>query len=670
MRILLLFGLIVLSGITAAGQRTTATKIVSDLNLRLNLSSGLFEDVYSKAADYNSINYLMFANSSGSEDVTANLKNFSTQKINTLEFDNISDEDFRNLLDKFYFTKTVNTLIIRNSSIASLPLDFIYRMKIKSLTVENCPSINPVSIATLLYNTGELRRISLRNCKIYSISPSERFYTEYDNGPLNKSQLQTLDLRDNKISEAGFYLAAFESLDSVFLSGNNIPDDSTDLKYLANTKIKYVEADPVSEEVKLMLKKAGKHIDWDFRANVAKPVEDSPANAYGSFSTNSTSFKILSTAYLHYEELFSSPQSNISYDTLSREQIFWDTVNKYGRSYAVLNSINSFKLFKQRTMKRNHITFTFNKIKKTGWFSTELYTRPMFYSKHPEMNVFRKYRWIVFDEMNPREFRKYTSEIYTDLRLKFVPGLNYYEIYLKRADGGINVLKAYPVRGKKAKRMKVEPSRYTGDYSRYMAILSRLSRSHDRTIYRNKQLARTSAERMRRNAWNVLRTYMSAEERKMSEEEWMKYYFKVLKYEDAALSGVYPSETFLLRKFEKAGFTNNYISDTSLTKTVFGYFTDEKGFNIPASSYIIIDKTSMTYTRKYVGSVLFPAVINLPVQADVNIMVFLIDGSVGLVLPDEIKKALSSDPDNVRLRCKIIERELVTIGQIFNEFAL
>lgn len=622
--------------------------------IQLDLSSSFFINSFYKATEYFSINHLVFKESPENSIQASELRNFYANTINKIEFQNISDEDFIKILRTLPNTKRISSLIIRDCKITNLPLEFIINANVKELIVENCRTLSPASINRVFSVKSPLLKIGLVNCGLYNLE-----YIHPD------SKLMVVDLRNNKISSAGSQLSKIQTIDSIFLTGNHIPNSDEDLLNFKNSKIKYIETDSISISTHNKLRKMNEDIKWKFVGNSIQnkiPVN----NIFGQFKINNSDYRVYSPAYLQYNRIFNNTLLTFNYDTIKNEERFWDTTSINSAYRQRLRITGNFKLYKTKTFLRRHITFQFYK---DNLFSS---TRSAFMRLHPEVLTYKKYYWVTEKAMTSREFKNHAKTTYVDLRLKYNSEGKYYTLYLKKDNGKIDELRVFPVKGKpKAKNeIDIDSKDYTTDYAKYLYVLAKINRKDNKIIDKNKRKIRVSIAQMRRNSWNELREFMSPEEREMSEEEWLNYYWDILKYEEQALDYSYPEFIFLARKFAKIGLTQTYQNtDTIGLKQIYVYFTDDNDNNIPVQTIYIIDKSELTYRILNYNATIDPIIINLNENRNYSFIIFLPDNSVGMVKPDQIASAFN-DSKRTKLKSQVVESSLITIGQILYTFEL
>jgi hypothetical protein len=644
--------------------------------IQIDINSSYFNDLIGEVAKQRTISHIKFFCSSNDKSVLGAMPYMDAEYIDVLEFENVDDEILNNILLRFRAIKKVQTIKIDKSKINALPIGYIYNMNPDNLIVKDCKALKPESLQAIIFKSATLRKICFNNCNLYSLTANlnsssntfiqTRGVSNKDNQKNNN--LRVLDLRNNRLSEVGDYLSQFKYLDSIYLSGNFIPNQYADLMKFKNSNIRFIETDSIDENANKQIRSGLKKIDLVFTQQQAQ-IDSQAKTVFGKFSSNKTKYKVYSSAYIEYDRLFGNSLLTYNFDTASLDEVFWDTTDQFRRYTDDPPLWNSFRLFKERALIKKHITFVF--FKKSSILSNNRnYTRNSFYKEHSEMNVYRKYKWIIEQPMTYREFRTLSKTNFIDLRVKY-DGLNkHFTLYLKKTDGKIMQLNVMLAKGKNKNNVSFNSDKYADDYARYLSALSKKKKKHNRNIAKNKRKVQASVRRNKRNAWSVLRSYMSDVERSMTEEEWMEYYFNLVKYEEEALLSSYPEQVLLERKFTKMGFKKiNTLLDTAETQMIFGYFTDQSNTNLPVKKIIIIDKSLLTYQVIKIESLINPIALLLPKSSNLNILIFLADQSVGMVSGTEIDDAFEK-PTEVRLKASVVEPELITISQILKNFNL
>ena len=632
-----------------------SANVLQNRKIVLDINSPFFKQEFNEIAKKKFIYKLRIINS-GSEKNLDSLLPFSVSAIRELEFVNLSGKEFYYLINKLSGCNRISSFSLKNVKLPDLPISFINEKNVSILLIDDCKSINPQSFHILLTGCIKAEKLRIRNCALYSLPDS-----------ICLPNVRVIDFRDNKLANAGKQLYKLYSLDSVYLSGNFIPDPVNDFGFFEKSNVMFIETDSITPAVNRKIKEKTVNKTILFH-KVEEPAQTESNTFYGQFKTGNSSFVIYSDAYLQYEKLFSNPLSGIYIDTLSLEELFWDTTGNSAPHYLI-----AFRIFKEKNVIKKHINFGFNKhygffknIKRKG-----KYRKSNFYRQHPEMNIYKKYTWVIKNEITPADFRSFSKTDFVDLRLKYNDTGKYFTLFLKKSDGKIVQTDVYPVNnGNKRKNINIR-KKYPSEYARYLSALAGIARRFDNDLYKNKQKIYSALIRNKTNAWNTLRTYMSLQERVMTETEWLKYYTNVLRYEDEALKSSYPGDMLLKRQLQKLGFKDIYDKevDSADINIVNVFFTDYKGVNIPVNKIVLINKTNFTYKYISLKPSINPVNLNIPVNDDIAVLVFLPDNSVGIINRESVIDFISNDSDN-GMRASVINHGLITIGQILNELQL
>lgn len=227
--------------------------------------------------------------------------------------------------------------------------------------------------------------------------------------------------------------------------------------------------------------------------------------------------EILSDAYLYYPDFF-----DIEYnmDTLTFEERYQNF------DYARTNKIDWETIKKEKNIepqiKLNLLTTNDNKI----WLSLK-YSKEHF----PELEVYDGMCWIYNSIIDKKDFKnKYIkNKVYTDIRLFYDEENNVFTIELKTPDGFIELSAIANFLGGNLDP-KVAKEACSLRYPDYKIRLENEAEDLNYSIKKNKSRSARMYQREIDKAWRNLRRKMSEEENKMSNEEWLNYYKKLMHY--------------------------------------------------------------------------------------------------------------------------------------------
>jgi hypothetical protein len=622
----------------------------SDLpkSIVIDFNNDYAQITYNQASKALFLSEIAFIGSSESKNNFAGMPQMSANEIGALEIESFSENDILAIQKTFLNTGTINRLIIKNSQIQSIPIDFIIDHNVKEFYIENCRTIDPNSLNQLLARENNLFKLTVSDCGIYKL-----------NIETTSNNIRILDLSNNKLASVASFLSYFPKLDSLFIDGNNIPDTEYELENCAKSNLKYIRADSVSPAFKSYIKQINNLISWDFG-----PMSESVKkrlNHYGDFSIGNQDYQVFSPAYLQYNQIFSNRLLRVDFDTLFVEEKFWDTITTLSRVSTFNQSV--FRLFRHKGLLRGHITFNFYPRRNN---KSRIYSSNKFFKNHEELSIFRDYRWVTSGAIKSKEFAPLTKINYIEIRLKYNPSTKTYTIYLKESTGKITTIEALPIKRKMGKSSEIASNDLESDYAKYLSVLARKTRKADKETIKTKRQIRNSLAQLERNSWQLLRSTMSPEERLMTEEAWMNYYVKILSNEAKALESCFPSDIYWIRSLNLLGYSMlSNVNDTNDTEIKNVVFADENGSNIPVKEIYVLNHKSQTY-RNYRFTTTIQAIsLGLKKDEDISMIVILPDNSYGLIARNEVSFGKNATK-NFKLKAQITKYDLITIGQIID----
>ncbi len=614
----------------------------------IDFSNDYAQITYNQASQAQFLSEITFIGKSTNNSNFTGFPQMSANNIVTLEIQFFTEDDFLALQNRLRKTNHISRLIIKNSRIKSIPVEFITDHDINDFHIENCRSIDPISLNQLLNQENNLLKLTVKNCGIYKISSE-----------VTSNKIRVLNLSNNKLASVTSFLPLFPRLDSLFIEGNNLPDLEFELESCANSKLKYIRTDSVSPALEKSLREINNQLSWDF-GPMAESVKKR-LNHYGNFSIGNKNYQVLSSAYLNYNAIFNNRLLRINFDTLFADEKFWDTISTVYR-LSPDNAIN-YRLFRHKGFQRGHITFNYYPKRNR---SSKRYSSPKFFKNHPEATIYRDYIWVTSNPIKPKEFAPLLKKYFMDIRFEYHPQTKNYTIHLKENTGKIISIEAYPIKKKIGKNVNIEDKDLEKDYAKYLSALARKNRKIDKETIKTKRQIRNSLAQIERNCWHQLRSMMSPEERLMSEEEWMSYYVEILSHEAEALETCFPSNVYLQKSLNLLGYSPlGNINDTTSTALKNVSFVDETGSNIPVKEIYVINHKSLTFRNYQFTATIQAITMGLIKEEDISMVIILPDNSFGLVDRKEVSSTINSGK-TFNLKAQITKYDLITIGQIID----
>lgn len=187
----------------------------------------------------------------------------------------------------------------------------------------------------------------------------------------------------------------------------------------------------------------------------------------------------------------------------------------------------------------------------------------------PEMRCFRKYDWILKEDVNRKAFRRFMRKNkWYDIRIEYSEGDDYYRMTFKGAESSVT--------------FRVSPVRWTGKifarwatpdlekmYELYQKDLFKQRSRFDYRISREIRKAKNTEERQ----WkSLINNYFSEEEKRMSRNEWLDYCQMILFDEqryltDAPFTPLLFTRSLILNSYEMMVLPSGEVRSGSFFST-------------------------------------------------------------------------------------------------------
>lgn len=653
---LILFILLIAFSYANAQREFLSSNITSDNNqllkkdkIVIDFNTTYYEPFIEEFRQTESLRHLCIKNEPKK---TVNLGNI--EFINKLELINISEEEFNPIFNSLKLSSRINKLSLTEIHIEKFP----YRLKeisFNELSLKNCDGTKINNLLNYLDTENNIKKLRINNSQLIEFKAKKL------------KNLQVLDLRNNQLSGIPYFLVELNNLDSLYISGNHIPDLINEVTKLANSYLKFLEIDQINNEELETIKGRLKGIT--VKCKIAEDTEKEEKLNYGQLQASDKSIEILSSAYLAYPRMLSQNISNNTFDSTLFEERFWSEryLGKYPISETSISE-SVLNIYNYRSPVKRKMAFNFYKkrnflIFKTGVVSSELY------KAYPELNSFKKMIWVIDDTMSRRFFyRQFRRMKFYDLRIQYNTSRQNFTLIFKAA-GRFFKVNAYPVY--KNKSLETAQEKYPKIYAQYLKRLTQRARRFNKEIKRNKTKFSFAQENFKRMLWNQLRdNYMSLEERKMTKKEWLAYYNEIVKNEKSVINDAKARLNVLVRALEINNYLENseIIGPESFPTRYYFQLTDKMDNNIPVQTYLIINKTDFTYKIRRVANPLNPLTIFLEDEKSYAIVGFLPNKSVSISTWDDISQTITIEENiNIkRLASEVTSYSLATIGQIIN----
>lgn len=582
------------------------------------------------------------------------------QHFNYLEFRNSDQSSIRSILISLRGKTQIKQLCFRETHVEAIPW-IIQDLNIEKITVKNCDGMKLNDFIKMISSNKYLRTLQIHDSQLLEF-PS-------NNGPF--ASLRTLDLSNNQLGDISEGICNLRSLDTLKLNGNFIPNAVEEYRKLGKLTLDYLSIDPISPQDMVYIKSflPGTHIEI---IETEQEDQNSENNIkYGELSIANSNLQALSSAYAMYPSLLQNRIATFAFDSTGFEERFYNPNYHGNYSISELNaSWSTFSPYYHRKIIRNKTSFNF--YPKSKFFSSINNRRDQYYKSYPEFAVFKKMNWILDDTLSKKYFKKsFRKKQFCDIRLVFNSSANNFTFILK-LDSTFMRVNAYPVTRQNKRGLESSQKQYTTLYAGYIKRLANRGQRFNKQLSKNKRkinAARRSYERM---VWKQLReNYMSAEERSMKKEEWMKYYYEIIRNEEEALNNASVNIDLVARALKVRGFDTNPIllPDSVRPSALSFYIIDQQNNNLPIRKFILINKTRLSY-RTIDKNIGFEAItLGLNATDDYAIIGILVDGSVSLTSSKEISDAFAKEGP-VRLKSNLVSADLISIGQVVKEIEL
>lgn len=236
--------------------------------------------------------------------------------------------------------------------------------------------------------------------------------------------------------------------------------------------------------------------------------------------------KALSNAWLTFRNWKSSGQitwkdTTTFADRFTSPEYFY-TKRIFNKKRDAYVTTRSKKNYKKKINNRNLVRLARVKSDNKGelWFKIDFWA-----TKHPELSAYNGVKWVCSDNLRPAEFRKKygTAARFSDIRI--VNDGEEFTLQLKGKDGIVEMHAAPHIRKNLPESVFWKNFRWRNRY--YTRTLARRERGFNRTL-RSKRCdlftVYTIPKTDSLGAMQIIRNLMSADEKKMSAEQWGAYY--------------------------------------------------------------------------------------------------------------------------------------------------
>ena len=409
---------------------------------------------------------------------------------------------------------------------------------------------------------------------------------------------------------------------------------------------------------------------------------ESDANAtYGKIKVDNSDLKIYSQAYIHYPTIFRDFDRKARYDTTSFEGRYLDT------TYA-----NTIKIAPDYQFRENYEIIALDiydgGIKEEVWFNfkkNDGYASPLT-RNNPEINAFTGMTWVFKGNLNRKEFKKKyvykerksflkrkVRRQWTDFRVYYDNDAQVFIIQLKNLSGFIE-FEAYPRYSSTSRSLKEAQEKYEKVYANYLRTLKRRKVKFDKKLAKRQAVFYTSLNKYDEELWTSFqKNYMVEEERKLSREDWLMYYDRVIANELKAMGNATPIIENLVRSIKIDGYkiknipmvpSQNFSEENNMAKTLY---EKDNGDKLAITDILVVDITNKRY-QKYAGSKGLKAIsVELNKNDESILIAWLRNGDIGYLTADEFNSIEINDERQALIQLNIINKKIASVQMIRNQ---
>ncbi|MBI5541504.1 MAG: leucine-rich repeat domain-containing protein [Bacteroidia bacterium] len=631
------------------------------------------------------------------------------------------------------FTK-LHSLTVVNFEQKDLPSSFYNLKDIDSIIISDCPKIN---FRLLFKNLSKLKTLSyielegndireipeeinnLQNLKTFKITNNENLLlsesveilklsptltelalpindiTELPDNIGSLKQIKVLDLSNNYLTDLPDSIAGMNNLIKIRLEGNNIVDPISTTKKMKGLDIKYLSIDKgltvdeikklksifpdceikeikpsliTGKDKKIVISNDSLNITEINISNKVPEIKDSVN--YGTFQIEQSDFAALSTSYIHYPALIRNPLLKVEFDSLLFDERYHDT------TYCNITKINR-SLLQRSPESYNYLYLELvkPKTKKQIWFKLNVGDQNI------EVNAFNKVPWVYSGELSLKKFRKTyiksgrkQQKYWRDIRFYYDDASKLFTIELKDRNSFVQ-FNATPANLSSTMTRETFQQKFPRLYASYCKALDRRRKRFHKNLFSNKMIVDKNYKKNKERLWTAFRDmYMSPEEKKMTPEEWLKYYDKVIAHEKKTLYAATADESNLKRSLVLNQFEllnqSDWIGRNNCTEIINASFEDKAKNNLPVISIIIIDKENSCFYSVSGTVGLGEQTLMACNRESIKIIAVLRNGDIGIVLPDELKNKNTQQINKKILMVQVIPKSLCSVGQIMDLIGL
>ncbi|MCF8373761.1 MAG: hypothetical protein K9H64_19220 [Bacteroidales bacterium] len=374
------------------------------------------------------------------------------------------------------------------------------------------------------------------------------------------------------------------------------------------------------------------------------------------FKVQEGGVKILSDAYTHYVEKMESPFLIQCFKSKSFDEEF--ECLDYNNPHRVFH----FGIAPVKVKHNPAPAFRLSTYKKLGRY---WYVQSSLVPQRTEYYHLFKKEWIVLDTLDRKNLKQISHDYdFSDIRLFYDPELLKFTMRLKHKFGFLDI-NVVPNLSYSSREISLEYANY---YKSYLRMLnSRRSRFNNKLV-REKKKSDNEMAKAWRSSWKLFKqNYMSEEEKQMTYEEWMAYFYAVCSNEQQSLTTAPADIKVLERSLWIEGFCASQVltlnPDDALNIIQEVTLIDTDSSKLIPKSIMTVNKSNTSYLFQNVKYGLSAEKLLLTKGDKYLLVCELVNGDYA------VSKIFSVDEKSLKpiaITCEIYPAKLVSVGQIKN----
>lgn len=703
LRINILFFLLLITVKTFAQQADTIFYSIDDALIQPDQVQYLYVDAvsgddsvfFANIAKFKNIKILTINGFSGNElaEKIGILRNI--EQLNIVES---PDLILKSLLSKLSLLRKLNTLCINDCDLYKCPREIRDLASLQTLIIADNEEFDAKDLVRNISKLGKLKTLALPINQI----------TELPENIGQLKQIEVLDISNNWLTDLPDKISGMQNLADIDMSGNIIINPFSTLGKLKSLSIRYINLDKgLTDDEKEKLSKLFPNAQIteissngdedtldvsipDTLSSVKIKLPDLSASTnsdtveYGIINIEGETFQVYSQAYLHYAAIFNSQYLQYDFDSLTFDERFSDTnyINVYKRS---TRNIGAVPIFMEKH--KGKTAFSFFDFPEKSWIRNLFIPQnndynPGINKMYYELNVFKGVIWIYKGELKKRKFKKAFAvsntrkrllgrripKVYTDIRIYYDQPDKIFTLELKN-NSGFKKFIAYPINRSGNMTLEENQKNYTKLYAKYLTTLTKRKTRFHKSLIKEKALYETALNKSIQKTWaDFQKLYMSPDEKKISKEDWLEYYDKVIANEKKALY----ASPLTVNNLERNLVLNKYLevpgssvvnNDVS-ARYLGAYFIDQDSSLLAVAKIIVINNENKTFCE-FDGSLGVDASpVMLAPGSSVSIVVQLRNGDMGVLKNETFIKADFKNTTEYTFKVERISKKLGSIGQV------